>query len=274
VSWGKKVLWEKIKWLFHNWIQVLFYIIGGVCLWKFLVALFDEQWAQTAITLPFALISFMFGNFARFKRFKMWGIEAELWEDKQKEAEDLIERLRGLVSIYSKQIIMGKVMFGRGIYRDMWKSTWQLYDDLSGQHGDLGQVVDLSNEKREMDFYFLGDMVGKIHRKMYPIVSEGKNKAAMKIREEFGHTIMDNPAHNERLALLNAIQCMTFDVFEYDPAGHLLAIWSETKARLDRDFGVEITFEEELLARLQKISELYRSRPVEVTEELISWADK
>ena len=58
-------------------------------------------------------LSFIYANVARFKRFKGLGFEAELWEDKQKEAADLIERLREVVSIYSREVILGKVRAGR-----------------------------------------------------------------------------------------------------------------------------------------------------------------
>lgn len=63
--------------------------------------------------------------------------EAELWEDKQKEAADLIERLREVVSIYTREVIVGKVKAGRWGGKADWGEHWKLYDDLVTQHNVL-----------------------------------------------------------------------------------------------------------------------------------------
>lgn len=47
----------------------------------------------------------------------------------------------------------------------------------------------------------------------------------------------------------------------------------EAKKKLRDHFGINVVFPEHETARLKAISGLYDSRPVKVTDELISWAD-
>jgi len=56
----------------------------------------NDQTASATLMLAAAVLCLIFVYLARFKRFKGLGIEAELWEDKQREAEQLIERLKPL----------------------------------------------------------------------------------------------------------------------------------------------------------------------------------
>lgn len=57
-----------------------------------------------------AFFSFFYSRLSQFKGF---GFEAELWEDKTKEAEGLIERLKSVVEISTREIVLTKVMQGR-----------------------------------------------------------------------------------------------------------------------------------------------------------------
>ena len=70
------------------------------------------------------------------------GFEAELWEDKQKEAADLIDRLKNIVKVYTHEIVMMKVMAGRWNDGPQWQSRWALYEELVGEHDTLGQKID------------------------------------------------------------------------------------------------------------------------------------
>ena len=71
--------------------------------------IYIEQMTNAGIVFGLGFLSFIYANVARYKRFKGLGFEAELWEDKQKEAADLIDRLKNVVSIYTREVILGKV---------------------------------------------------------------------------------------------------------------------------------------------------------------------
>src|SRR5690606_38058585 len=144
-------------------------------------------------------LSFIYANVARFKRFKGLGFEAELWEDKQKEAADLINQLKNVVSIYTREVVLGKVKAGRLGNGPDWKSHWQLYDDLVTQHGILGQRIDFSDVKKEMDDYFLFDMSMPGINKIREAALKGKGAAMEKINQEFGNPIRDIEGYGKRL---------------------------------------------------------------------------
>ena len=48
--------------------------------------LVQQNLAMASASFAMAFVSFIWANISRFKRFKGLGIEAELWEDKKKEA--------------------------------------------------------------------------------------------------------------------------------------------------------------------------------------------
>src|SRR5262249_29384759 len=123
----------------------------------------------------------------------------ELWEDKQKEAADLIERLKNVVSIYTRELILGKVKSGRWGNGPDWKSYWQLYDDLVAQHAILGQRIDFSSLKKMMDDYFLFDMSMPEIEKIRAAAIKSKTAAMKKIDQEFGSPIRDNEGYSKRL---------------------------------------------------------------------------
>jgi hypothetical protein len=101
------------KWFIANWERVLFVIVGLALLGGSLKLIYIEKVTEAAVVFGLGFLSFIYANVARFKRFKGLGFEAELWEDKQKEAADLIERLREVVSIYTREVVLGKIKAGR-----------------------------------------------------------------------------------------------------------------------------------------------------------------
>jgi hypothetical protein len=140
----------------NGWERILFGLVGFACLILCFRALWSGQITAGVALFGMAFFSFFYSNLARFKRFKGLGFEAELWEDKQKEAADLIDRLKGIVSTYTREIVMGNVMRGRRGGGEDWEKRWALFDELTGKHTELGQDIDFSPLKREMDgFSFL-----------------------------------------------------------------------------------------------------------------------
>jgi hypothetical protein len=82
---------------------------GGLRLPRFRIPLHFREDHERVGCLRDRFLQFFYSNLARFKRFKGLGFEAELWEDKQKEAADLIDRLKNVVAIYSREVVMAQV---------------------------------------------------------------------------------------------------------------------------------------------------------------------
>jgi hypothetical protein len=136
------------KWLSANWERMLFVVVGLIFFGQCFYLVYGGKITEAAVIFGLGFLSFIYANIARFKRFKGLGFEAELWEDKKKEAADLIERLRDVVSIYTREVILGRITSGRFAGKADWKSHWKLYDDLVTQHNVLGQKIDFSNVKK------------------------------------------------------------------------------------------------------------------------------
>lgn len=266
------------KWFVANWERVLFVIIGLTLIGASLTMVHQEKITEAAAVFGLGFLSFIYANVARFKRFKGLGFEAELWEDKQKEAADLIERLREVVSIYTREVVLGKVKAGRWGGKADWGEHWKLYDDLVTQHNVLGQKIDFSTVKKVMDDYFLFDMTMPEIDKLRAVANNGKASARQKIADEFGNPVRDNEGHNRRWAQFREMPDDIKDPFYVstteDLASRVLKVWQETKERLKRDFDVDANVDPKVIQRLEKISKLYQSRPVQVTNELITWANR
>ncbi|MER9062723.1 hypothetical protein [Mesorhizobium sp. M0698] len=263
------------KWLSVNWERGLFVIAGLTLLGSSIYLVYTDKVTQAAVVFGLGFLSFIYANVARFKRFKGLGFEAELWEDKQKEAADLIERLREVVSIYTREVILGKVTAGRWGTKTDWQSHWKLYDDLVTQHEVLGQKIDFSGVKKVMDDYFLFDMSTPEISKVREAIRNGKAKAKQKMDEEFGSPIRDADGYGKRLAEYRNTPEPLGDPFQFstrnDLAGNTLKIWEEAQDRLKRGFEVAAQVDPTVIERLEALSKLYQSRPVNVTEELIAW---
>lgn len=264
-------------WLSVNWERTLFAVFGLVLFFKCFELVFANKITDAAVIFGLGFLAFIFANIARFKRFKGLGFEGELWEDKQKEAADLIERLRDVVSIYTREVVLGKVKAGRWGPSSNWKDRWALYDDLITRHSELGQKIDFSSLKKEIDDYFLFDMTSPQISKIRDAAIKGRQGAEQKIQQEFGSPVHDNEGYNKRRGQLNAIQYEFKNALEIstrdDLAKHVITVWSNTLEHLKKDFGIDAEIDPEICARLQTISNLYQSRPVKVTDELIRWAD-
>ena len=74
---------------------------------------FNGLTAEAIATYAAGVLALIFAFLARFKKFKGLGIEAELWEDKQEEAADLIEKLKGLTVAVAEPLISISSRMGR-----------------------------------------------------------------------------------------------------------------------------------------------------------------
>lgn len=263
-------------WFVRNWERALFALAGLVLLGDSLRLVYFEKITEAAAVFGIGFLCFIYANVARFKRFKGLGFEAELWEDKQREAADLIERLREVVSIYTREVVIGNVRAGRWGGGPGWADHWKLYDDLVTQHNVLGQKIDFSGIKKVMDDYFLFDMSLRYVEKVNAAINDGQRLAHAKIGSEFGSPVRDLEGFNKRTEEHRKIPEPINDPFQIstqaDLAGHALKRWDEARTYLKQHFDVDPDLNTDVLERLARVSKLYQSRPVLVTKELVGWA--
>ncbi|WP_051442621.1 hypothetical protein [Mesorhizobium sp. WSM3626] len=266
------------KWFLVNWERVLFVVVGLAFLSTCFYLIFAEKVTEAAVVFGLGFLSFIYANVARFKRFKGLGFEAELWEDKQQEAADLIERLKNVVSIYTREIIMSKVTEGRWGGKPKWQSHWALYDELAEQHDQLGQKIDFSALKKSMDDYFLFDLCELPTDRLTKILWDERAKVRQMISKEFGSPISDADGHGKRIRQLNETEFRIVDAFEISKNGNLaqdtLDAFNSACSKFKEYFRLEPRADQPTLDRMSKLAELYRHRPVHVTAELIAWSNE
>lgn len=266
------------KWIASNWERVLFAGFGLVFFFYSLTYINVASVAASSAAFVMGFMCFVFSSVARFKRFKGLGFEAELWDDKQKEAAVLLDRLKDIVAIYSREVVMSKVASGRwGTGRGKWEEHWALFNDLTKQHDDLGQKIDFKGLKAEVDRYFIFDIVIRLAEQLREPIRKGTTEARKIIENEFGRAVKDIDGYNKRTAQLREVPTEPKDLFEVaksDDVAAVLVKWAgEAQERLKANFGVEVVLDEDVLAKLAEVSDAYKNRPVKVTERLISLAN-
>ncbi|MHC2215499.1 hypothetical protein [Rhizobium leguminosarum] len=159
-----------------------------------------------------------------------------------------------------------------------WRKNWSLFQGLVEQHDILGQKIDFSELKKNVDDYFLFDMCMRCADQIYRPIINGKAKVREKLNKEFGRPITDVAGYDAKLEKLRLIVERLENQFNISKAENLarriLATGDAAKLQLKENFDVVIDFEGDAVQRLTAIAHLYDNRPVKVTDELISWAER
>lgn len=263
------------KWLVSNWERIAFTAVGFLLLSFSFTALWSERLTEASATFGMAFLSFIYASLARFKRFKGLGFEAELWEDKQKEAAELVERLKGVVSIYTRETIMTRVMMGRwGGSGSDWKSHWALFDELSGHHSELGQTIDFSDLRSEMEAVFVFDMVLRQLEGVQKPVRDGCADAMKKMQIEVGSEHFSHEQYDKKSRFLKEMQEKAVVTIEQSRKTNLAQEtldWAKSaQDELQSRFAVEIDYGHATMDNLKKIARARSQTPIKVTDELIA----
>jgi len=271
---------EQLKLLFSslmkNWERWFFGLVGFSCLILAFRSLLSNEVAAGAALFGMGFFSFFYSNLARFKKFKGLGLEAELWEDKQKQAADLIDRLKNIVSVYTREIVMNNVMRGRWSGGETWEKRWSVYDELTGQHTDLGQDIDFSELKLEVDSVFIFDICQPLASSLRKKIDKARTEASEQIREKHGSPVTDLEGHNADHEKLREVSYDFEDLFlrakTENIARHILDEAASAKATLASYFAINVEYDRDITDRLKAMVEIIDKRPITVTPKLIEWA--
>lgn len=150
--------------IFKNFQQNLFFASGFYLLYLCICRIYANDTVSAGAIFAMAAFMLFLSNLTRFKRFKGFGVDMETWEDTQEKAEQLVEKLGNIYSIYSREIIMLKVHQSRADSGENWYSVWDLFDELNSNHRDLGQSVDLRDLEVEIYEIFIKDALNNIQK--------------------------------------------------------------------------------------------------------------
>ncbi len=264
-------------WITGNWERCFLFLIALVFL-AFSIRFFLKI-EVTAATAAFGMffLCLIYSNLARFKHFKGFGIEAELWEDKQKEAAVLIDRLKNVVGIYTREAIIGQVMRGRIGSNTGWKHHWQLYDRLVGTHRDIWTGEDFADLKRLLDGFFVFDVIGKLSQSYSALLSKKKIEARKAVNEKF----KDAQADPSTLALIRRIENIQEsipDSYKVSENGNLAKQWLDmveaARLTLEETAGVSLDFDAERLSLAKLLATQMENGGLKIDEKLLDLAGK
>lgn len=267
-----RALWRYLK---DRWERLLFGCVGATCLVFTFIFLGSAQVASASASFAMAFFSFFYSNLARFKKFKGLGFEAELWEDKQQEAANLINRLKSVVSVYTREIVMNNVMRGRWGGDESWRKRWDLLTELEGQHAALGQDIDFTDLRNEVESVFIFDLCSPLSSTVRQSIEAAKAEASKAATVRFGNPVTDSEGWNLYHQQLRAVISHEEELFERSKteniAQSILTIADSATVALKDGFSIDVKFKDGVIDRLKILSRL--NRPIAITDDLIAWAD-
>lgn len=260
-----------------TWQQIVFSFFGLIFISRSIYLTFSGDIKTASAIFGIGFLCFVYANLSRFKKFKGLGFEAELWDDKKKEASDLIERLRDIVTVYTREILIDKVKSGRWDSAATWNERWKLYDELAKQHDNLGQKIDFSKIKTIMDDYFLFDITSNNLSILSKHINDAKRTAINNIKSL--PDFHSNPSKYEKdISQINSIKESIDNPFavscQSNLAGLVLENWKTAQTTLKKTYNIDLEDCKNIIDKLDKLSNIYMNRPVEISPELISWGDE
>lgn len=265
-------------WVEINWERCFLFVIALIFLAFSMQSFLRAE--VTGATAAFAMffLCLIYGNVSRFKRFKGLGFEAELWEDKQKEAADLIDRLKNIVEVYTREIVMMKVMAGRFGGSSQWSDRWALYEELVGQHDTLGQKIDFLPLKEKVYRVMVFDAVSFLYQEIQVSFREAYRRAETAIDEEFGSPIEDFAGYRERRQELETLKFEVGELFSLSETENIAQLVlnkiEEIAQGLREKFQTEVELPAEEMKKLRKIDALFQVGDFRADPELMRWADR
>lgn len=265
-------------WTKENWERCFLFLIAMVFLAFSVQSFLDSEVTGAISAFVMFFLCLIYSNVARFKRFKGLGFEAELWEDKQKEAADLIERMKNIVQVYTREIVLAKVMSGRWGGGANWPERWALYEELVGQHDTLGQKINFLPLKEKVYRVMVSDAVGGISTKLSVVLNDAYARAHKAEATKFGSPIEDARGYQMRLDRLDALKYEMRGLYKLSETENVAKIVLNNTDRIVQglrdEFDLEVELPKDEIEKLQKIDELYQVGDFRADPELMRWADR
>lgn len=208
-----------------------------------------------------------------FKKVKGFGIEAELWEDKQKEAEVLIKQLKLMTS----EILLNKVRAGRWGSGSAWHETWSLFDRLLAEGKAVYGSYDLDETRKQMEDYLIFDVVQPRVENLLQSIAAGVAKGRAAINEKYGSPITDAAGFSADMDRLRSIPTdLGKDLLGLAKlrrfTSSALRLFQESAGRL-KDLSIKIEEDQSLVEELRTLQALEEQQPID-RDRLLAFLNK
>ncbi|WP_155523093.1 hypothetical protein [Tabrizicola thermarum] len=217
------------------------------------------------------LLTFL-ARFSQFKRFKGWGFEAEMWEEKQQEAEKLVESLKGIAALTAREVMLQSIKSGRWGSGKRWEDHWKLFEEVKAAQAGLLDEDGQRKVRRSIDRWFLHDMAITEFGKLKEIVTKEVEQARQEIRVKFGNPVSDPMAFEAEMQLLSTLDKSIglFELAGTEPLIESIEKWWESARKTLANFGIDVAMPSEVRSRLDTYKALESLPEMPVTKELIA----
>ena len=179
--------------------RTFFFVLGFSLTILMFYFLYSRDFTAAAFCFISSFLSYFYSNLTKFKRFKGLGLEAELWEDKQEEAANLMDRLSKYVSIFSSEILMERAKSNRWTSGNEWREIWELYSRLGGISEETIDHKEFQKAKALLDDYYLFDLYQVVSEPILKQLRDAHHSAHGKMESRFGKPIQDVKGWNAAL---------------------------------------------------------------------------
>lgn len=226
----------------------------------------DVSVAATLFCL--ALAFSVFGNLSRFKRFKGFGFEMEVWNDVQEQADALVSKHEKIIAIHTKEILWNAVMMGRWSdgQDDDWKRVYGAFNEIVGEVGVRGNFSEL---RQNMDRMCIGDIVYDIATVFGRYCKVNYQKAIDFINQRHPSPVTDHLGFNDLHHVLSETNTGPFgDQLTQDTASLFLKEIGRIELIFRETFDIDDRFDPSAVRILEEASRLYNASPNNPSELL------
>ncbi|WP_321829788.1 hypothetical protein [Thalassovita sp.] len=256
--------------------HAIFWIAGAIFLCASLRAVCLQDEIEASAFFGLAAFSFFFPKLTEFKSFQGLGFNVENWEKTQQDANNLLDRLKTLVEVYTRELVEARVQKGRWADAPDWKGINELFTQLTSQHSALQQDLDFSDLKKSMDDWLLYDAVNNVlNAAQNATVTKSVALAQKKISERFPQPISDANGYGEAVQKWREIPARA-NLSEWrnssDVAAAALDWISDVRKKLKTDFDIELEVDDKTVTDLEYLSSQHKARPLVYTDKLYDLA--
>lgn len=173
---------------------------------------FQDRTASGGLLAGLGLLLLAFVQLSRFKRFKGMGFEAELWEAKQEEAEDLINRTRALLAILSGAMLRSAPRMGRWMVGFERRELLDLVTNVETALERAGvPPAEIKPMRSEVDRLIAFDLAMKVTKAITLAVRKRAEELTKEMTAKHGPVIHDNVGFGADVERRNAVQSQALD---------------------------------------------------------------
>ena len=246
-----------------------FWLFAGICCvllgFGFHYLLKDE--VSTAVTLFFLALAFsVFGNLSRFKRFKGFGFEMEVWNDVQEKADSLVKKHERVTILHAKEILWNTVMMGRWPSKDRWRGIYRKFDEIVKE---VGSPIEFSELRQNMDRMCINDIVHDIATVFGRYLNLNHTKASDFINQRHPSPVVDNVGFGNLHRILSETHSLTLgDPLTQNTGEVFLGEIRRIELIFQETFDIDNRFGTSAVSILEEASRLYNASPNDPSELL------